>query len=466
MLPNNFTTHINNTVGFNEKEFLAAMSEKPLTSIRINLQKTNDTAAILDQFGGATPVAWCSSGYYLKERPSFIFDPLWHAGAYYVQEASSMFIEHVVKQLLDFSTPLTLLDLCAAPGGKSTLLQSLLNNESVLVANEVIKTRVAILEENIIKWGSHNTIVTNSDPKQFANLPNTFDVILLDAPCSGSGMFRKDEEAYQEWSPEHVNLCAQRQKRIIADAWPCLKDDGYLIYSTCSFSEEENEAIVDWALENFKATTIDISYHHQWGITKTQSKNNQGVGYRFWPHLTQGEGLFLTILQKKENITNPKRTDPKVKKNKSKEKIYQLTEKNKELLLAFYEPKPTDIFLQHQEALLKITQSLAEVLAKLKPFVYIKYLGVTLGDLHEKTFIPHHALALMTNYPNNLAKVNLDKATAIEYLQTKTLHVALHQKGWGLAQHQGYNLGWLKYVGNRTNNYYPKPYRILSEYKG
>ena len=180
------------------------------------------------------------------QRPSFTFDPLFHAGTYYVQEASSMFLEQALKQSVDLSQPLRVLDLCAAPGGKSTLLQSLLNKESLLVSNDVIKSRAAILEENIVKWGAANVVVTNNDPAHFARLENYFDAIVIDAPCSGSGLFRRDPEAINEWSENNVQLCSQRQQRIVADVWPALKQNGILIYSTCSYSAEEDEAILDW----------------------------------------------------------------------------------------------------------------------------------------------------------------------------------------------------------------------------
>src|SRR4030095_5372686 len=211
-------------------------------------------------------------GYYLPERPVFTLDPLFHAGVYYVQEASSMFLEQALKQSVDLSQPIKILDLCAAPGGKSTLIESLLNEESLLVSNEVIKTRVNVLQENITKWGGKNVVVTNNDAKDFARLENYFDVIVVDAPCSGSGLFRKDPEAVAEWSPGNVALCSQRQMRILADVFPSLKKNGILIYSTCSYSEKEDELILDWIKESFEVRSLRFDVQPAWQIVESCSK--------------------------------------------------------------------------------------------------------------------------------------------------------------------------------------------------
>src|SRR5690242_11654187 len=217
------------------------------------------------------PVPWCQYGYYLKERPSFTLDPQFHAGAYYVQEASSMFLEQALKNSADLSRPVKVLDLCAAPGGKSTLVDSIISPESLLVSNEVIKTRVNTLADNITRWGRANVVVTNNDPKDFARLRGFFDVMIIDAPCSGSGLFRKDPEAIREWSPENVIHCKLRQQRILTDALPALGKAGILIYSTCSYSTEENEAICDWIIDNFSMENITVPVKEDWGIVPSFS---------------------------------------------------------------------------------------------------------------------------------------------------------------------------------------------------
>src|SRR6187549_714421 len=227
--------------GFNEEAFIKVHeSGEQVTSVRVNPFKQFEILNLKSQ------IPWTEYGYYLETRPSFTFDPIFHAGCYYVQEASSMFLEHALKQTVDLSQPLKVLDLCAAPGGKSTHLLSLISKESLLVGNEVIRSRANILADNIMKWGRSNVIVTNNDPRNFQRLENYFDVIVVDAPCSGSGLFRRDPEAIEEWSEQSVELCSQRQQRILADILPALKNGGVLIYSTCSYSKQEDELICDW----------------------------------------------------------------------------------------------------------------------------------------------------------------------------------------------------------------------------
>ncbi|MGZ3814731.1 MAG: hypothetical protein ACXVJN_23130 [Mucilaginibacter sp.] len=237
--PQNFLNLLAGSPGFDSENFTKAhqISESP-TSIRLNPFK-------ISSIKGDSRVPWCNEGFYLDSRPSFTFDPLFHAGCYYVQEASSMFIDHILHYINKDSDGIKVLDLCAAPGGKSTLINSALKSNDLLVANEIIKTRVPVLTDNLTRWGTSNSIVTNNDPKDFGRLKGFFDIILVDAPCSGSGMFRKDPAAMNEWSEANVNLCHQRQERILADIYPSLKEDGYLIYSTCSYSVEENEDILD-----------------------------------------------------------------------------------------------------------------------------------------------------------------------------------------------------------------------------
>ncbi|HEY6063723.1 MAG TPA: RsmB/NOP family class I SAM-dependent RNA methyltransferase, partial [Chitinophagaceae bacterium] len=249
-LPGAFLDSLTGVKGFDKEAFEKVHAlGKQVTSIRVNPAKASmgkGEWSIGDSihhspFTSHHKIPWTDVGYYLDTRPSFTFDPLFHAGCYYVQEASSMFLEQALRQTVDLSKPVKVLDLCAAPGGKSTHIQSLISKESLLVSNEVIRSRVNILKDNIIKWGCENVVVTNNDPKDFGRLKYYFDVIVVDAPCSGSGLFRRDANAINEWSKNSVQLCSQRQQRILADVWPALKKDGILIYSTCSYSKEEDE---------------------------------------------------------------------------------------------------------------------------------------------------------------------------------------------------------------------------------
>ncbi len=274
---------------------------KQVVSIRLNPMKLLPAPVDGLNSRGSTgrKIPWSSFGYYLDERPSFTFDPLFHAGQYYVQEASSMFLEQVLRQTTDLSRPLKVLDLCAAPGGKSTLIQSLISAESLLVSNEVIRARAAILEENMVKWGGANVVITQNDPRDFQRMENYFDVLVVDAPCSGSGLFRREPEAIGEWSLDNVRLCSQRQQRILADCWPALKQGGLLIYSTCSYSRQEDEDILDWLIPAFGAESLPLALKNEWNIVETVSKKG-GYGYRFYPDKLEGEGLFIAAIRKND----------------------------------------------------------------------------------------------------------------------------------------------------------------------
>ena len=276
----------------------ALQTEVPV-SIRPNRTKCDKSVE-----GEAIP--WATSGMYLKNRPTFTFDPLFHAGCYYVQEASSMFVERVLREYV--KEPVVMLDLCAAPGGKSTLCRSALPEGSLLVANEVMRNRSQILAENLVKWGHPEVIVTNNDPADFTDLTHLFDVILTDVPCSGEGMFRKDPVAVEEWSVENVDICWQRQRRILTDIWPSLKPGGLLIYSTCTFNSEEDEVNVAWIARELGAEILEVPTEEGWGITGNLIGKDFPV-YRFMPHKTRGEGFFLAVLRKRPEVLDdtPKR---------------------------------------------------------------------------------------------------------------------------------------------------------------
>ncbi len=284
--------------------FLNALHEKPSVSIRLNPSKPNthhpstlfQSLPYGGRLGGATPIPWCSTGYYLDDRPAFTFDPLLHAGAYYVQESSSMFLESVMKEYV--TEPVCMLDLCAAPGGKSTLARTLLTPDSLLISNEPIRNRAQILSENVQKWGYPQHIVTNNYPKDFRKAKMLFDVILTDVPCSGEGMFRKDEGAIREWSPKNVEHCWKLQRDIVSDIWSCLRPGGILIYSTCTFNTKENEENVRWIADELGADILPVTTDASWNITGSLLKGFDEPVYRFIPGKTPGEGLFMAVLRK------------------------------------------------------------------------------------------------------------------------------------------------------------------------
>lgn len=406
-------------------------------------------------FDGKVP--WSTNGLYLSERPSFTLDPLFHAGAYYVQEASSMFLEEAIKQTVDLSQSIKVLDLCAAPGGKSTLIQSLLNKESLLVSNEVIKTRVNILSENITKWGAANVIVTNNDAKDFQRLPGYFDVIVVDAPCSGSGLFRKDPGAVSEWSLQNVELCSQRQQRILADVLPALKENGILIYSTCSYSEEEDEQIADWLVDNFKLESKKLTTAAAWGIIETQTSKYGAYGYRFYPDKVKGEGFFIAALKKKGTGSGGWEA------GKKKNKLEKTSSKETDVVTPFLKQANDFFFFKQNEESIAFPELLAEDLTAVQNALYIKKAGVKLGAIIRNELIPDHELAVSTIVNESIISVDVDEDTALQYLRKQDIIINASQKGWALIQFNQLPLGWVKILPNRINNYYPKEWRILNK---
>ncbi|MEO6252218.1 MAG: RNA methyltransferase [Ferruginibacter sp.] len=468
-LPKELIQSLQSIKGFNEEAFKAAHeSGSQITSVRINPFKLPESK--IPPLGGGGAVPWSSNGYYLPQRPSFTLDPLFHAGAYYVQEASSMFVEEVLKQTVDLTKPLKILDLCAAPGGKSTLIQSVISKESLLLSNEVIKTRVNVLSENITKWGAVNTIVTNNDPADFKRLQNYFDVIVVDAPCSGSGLFRKDPDAIEEWSEKNVNLCAQRQQRILSDVFSSLKEGGVLIYSTCSYSQQEDEEISDWLVKQFAVSSLQLAIEASWGIVETISEKEKAYGYRFYPDRVKGEGFFIAAFKKGfsgiEGYGEVKIKKSKIKSQKSKVKSKKkdiLTDKEGEGLRPYLENVSDLFFIKQNEELIAMPIHLENDLAVIQSSLYIKKAGVKLGTMIRNELIPAHDLAVSTIINNNIPVIDVDMETALQYLRKEELKIQSGTKGWVLLTHQHLPIGWIKVMPNRINNYYPAAWRILNK---
>ena len=294
VLHKEFVAQMSAELGDHEAALLvdALMCAPQPTSVRYNPHKVSPLPE-----GEVVP--WCASeGRYLPTRPSFTLDPHFQAGRYYVQEAASMFVGHLLVEALGGEVPrgVRVLDMCAAPGGKTTLYSALVGDRGVVVANEVIRTRALTLADNVMRWGVGNTVVTSNDPSHFGSLEGWFDVVAVDAPCSGEGMFRKSEEARREWSPDNVRLCAARQRRIVADAWKALRPGGVLLYSTCTFNRTENEENMAWLTEEFECEHIGVECPEEWGIVRTRA----GVAecFHFYPHRTSGEGLFAAVVRK------------------------------------------------------------------------------------------------------------------------------------------------------------------------
>jgi 16S rRNA C967 or C1407 C5-methylase (RsmB/RsmF family)/NOL1/NOP2/fmu family ribosome biogenesis protein len=461
-LPDSLMNSLTSVAGFDREAFEKMhTSAEQVTSIRINPSKILQ-ASKSPSFGGSVgevAVPWSKYGYYLDRRPSFTFDPLFHAGCYYVQEASSMFLEQALQQTVDLSRPLKVLDLSAAPGGKSTHIQSLISKESLLVSNEVIRSRANTLKENIIKWGTDNVIVTNNDPKDFSKLGDYFDVIVADLPCSGSGLFRREPAAIDEWSDNNVALCSQRQQRILADALPALKKDGMLIYSTCSYSKEEDEQITEWltgtlALNDqgpaFESCRLSIEKFP--GVIETRSGNG-AYGYRFWPDKIKGEGFFIACFRKRAGGETETRYMGKMM-NPGKKELETIS---KWIRMGDHE------LIRYENTIYawpsRLTADMSYILSKLK----VIYSGVRAGELMKDKLVPDHALAMSKLVSDSVERVELNYEQAIQYLQRKDLKIGGIETGWKLACYQGHPLGWMNVLVNRINNYYPKELRILKE---
>lgn len=447
-LPSEFITRTQALPGVDFAQLESALQTEPPVSIRINKAKG------IIQPGGET-VAWCETGCYLPERLSFTFDPLFHAGAYYVQEAASMFLEQAIKAHVH--TPVNCLDLCAAPGGKSTHLISLLPEGSLLVSNEVIRSRSHILAENTMKWGNPNVIVTNNDPAEIGRLTHLFDVVVTDVPCSGEGMFRKDPESIHEWSEANVSLCAARQRRILHDIWDALKPGGILIYSTCTYNTEENEENIDFIVQELGAEVLPIPVNEAWRITGAL-KYSHPI-YRFFPHKTKGEGFFLAVLRKTGEKGLASRHNSRNKKEKGKTILPVPPVVGSWLLqpeLFHLETRGSGVQAIpaiHLPAYQLIADSLRIVSA-----------GIRMCEIKGKDLIPEHHLALSTALNNEaFPSVEVDWEDAIRYLRKESVTLNPEvEKGYILITYKELPLGFVKHLGNRSNNLYPQEWRIRS----
>lgn len=443
--PEAFEKRIREDLGAEAASFFQALQEPSITSIRVNSSKWPEPPAHL------TAVDWAKDGYYLPERPLFTADPLFHAGAYYVQEASSMWIEQALTSWVDSSEPLLALDLCAAPGGKSTHLLELLPKGSLLVSNEVVKSRSHILTENLSKWGNAHSVVTRNYPADFQKLPLSFDLILVDAPCSGEGLFRKDAEAVKHWGEQACAICAGRQEEILEDILPLLKEDGLLLYSTCTYNPDENEARVEHLASEY---ALEILQLESFSGLKPKRSGNQVMGYQCYPHLVKGEGFFFAGLRKKHSDRRPKA--------KSKSSVFSALTKDQEKLLApqLKEGTGLDFFAKSNSIHLFPSPWKSEI-NQLQEHLFVLQAGTPVGEFIQKKFIPDPAWALSTALRKDaMPMVALDVEQALLYLAKAEVDWPASAQGWVLVTCQGLGLGWMKRMGNRVNNYWPSYWKI------
>ena len=422
---------------------MQSIDQTPSISLRTNPAKFNLPAS-------AEQILWCKTGLFLPRRPSFTLDPLFHSGAYYVQEASSMFMEQAFHQI-EHSTDRIVLDLCAAPGGKSTHLLSLIDRNDLLVANEVIRSRVSVLNENIRKWGHQNVVVCNNDPADFSNLEGLFDLILIDAPCSGEGLFRRDPSAIQQWSVDTTILCATRQRRILADIWPALKTGGHLIYSTCTFNPAENEENLQWLAQNNNLESIRIPLQESWGVEEIQI--NGLYGYRFLPQNVKGEGFFLTLIRKKDG------SDSFSISKKIKSRLEKMPKQFAEI--RNWLNTSNSEFFAKSEYLIAFPEDKISILNILSEQLRVISYGLPVAQFKKNDLLPEHTYALSVDRNTDIfGTIELDLRDALLFQKREEIKINSTVKGWMLVQYQGIPLGFIKNLGNRANNYFPKEWRI------
>lgn len=430
-----------------------ALDDAAPVSIRLNPKKPCRLPAEADG-----RVAWCGDGVYLAERPAFTFDPHLHAGGYYVQEAASMFVEQAFRRM--DTAPGRVLDLCAAPGGKSTLWRTLLPDGALLVANEPVRQRAQVLAENLAKWGHPDVVVTNAWPADFAALPGFFDVVAADVPCSGEGMFRKDAGAVEEWSPAAVSLCAERQMDIVRAVWPALRTGGYLVYSTCTFNRYEDEDNVRRICDELGAEPVGIDTPADWNIAPDATGGHLPVA-RFLPHRTRGEGFFLALLRK--TAETPAGTRERRRRKAAKERSVA----GAATLAGWLRDGGRFRLVRTGETQISaLRETLADDMLRVRDTVHTLQAGVPLAEEKGRKLVPCHELALSTERAETaFPRARLDREQAIAYLRREALTLAPDvPRGYVTATYEGHALGFLNNLGARANNLYPQEWRIRSRH--
>lgn len=446
-----------------------ALLTAPSVSIRENRRKPSPDYASID-IDGVVP--WCAAGRYLSSRPSFTLDPAMHQGRYYVQDASSMFLSHVVNTLVgDSAAPLLALDACAAPGGKTTALIDALPDGSVVVANEYVPKRAAILKENIIKWGYPGVVVTRDDTARIARACRDFDVVVADVPCSGEGMMRKDKTAVEQWSPALVDECVARQREIVANLWDAVAPGGYLIYSTCTFNRKENELMVEHMVRDLGAESVRIPVEPDWNITP--GVDTSCHCYRFLPGLTRGEGLFMAVLRKPGEAERGKGLACRGGKKPAGKKASRrpsaaaaVNVRDVAAAAAKWLSRDGGYELTVDEGRVNaVPGNMSALSCALSERLNVIHHGVCVGEIKGGAIIPSQSLAMSQALSiDAFPRVELSREAALDYLRREALTLPDGTpKGFVLVCYESYPLGFVKNLGSRANNLYPSEWRVLTK---
>ena len=448
-LPEEFVRSMREMLGDEAERLFSALDTPAEVSIRVNPAKPAEV------FEGEA-IGWSPNGRYLAERPQFTLDPLMHGGAYYVQEASSQFVAHILRQ--DNLEGERVLDMCAAPGGKTTVYSSLVGRRGLVVANDINRGRTLALSDNVQRWGMGNVVVTCNEPEHIGAFEQWFDVVAVDAPCSGEGMFRKMDEAREEWTPASVEQCVARQRDILAEAWRALRPGGKLIYSTCTFNDREDEGVVRWLVEEYGDEIVAaerVDTEDKWGIIRSDIGPFQC--FHFYPHSARGEGFFAAVACKAEGVA--KRRTPKGRRkvfttlqSKDLAEVSRWVDDAKKMSFRCV----GDIVYGYNSAVMEDVTQLSESLS-------VVYSGVAMGQIFKGTLKPEHSLALFVGRNRDVVpEVELSLEDAQNYLRRQDIDAKQFSEGVNVVTYKGVAIGFIKRIGARCNNMYPKDLRILN----
>ena len=447
-LPERFIEIMRDAIGEDAEKLFAALDTEPAVSLRLNPAKPAEC------FEGEA-VGWCKWGRYLAERPQFTLDPLLHGGAYYVQEASSQFVAHLLANR-DMEGA-KVLDMCAAPGGKTTIYSTLVGRKGLVVANDISHSRAMALADNVQRWGMGNVVVTCNEPSHIGAFAHWFDVVAVDAPCSGEGMFRKMEEARSEWTPSSPEVCAERQREILAEAWRVLRPGGTLIYSTCTFNPTEDEGVVEWLMEEYGdelERADDVALEDSWGVERSDIGAFQS--FHFYPHKARGEGFFAAVARKSDGVV--RRSMPKARR-----KLFAAPAKaDVKELSRWVDDASEHTFMMVGEDIYAYNSAVADAIVTLSENLSVVYSGVAMGRIFKQKLKPEHPLALYVGLNKDVVPmVEVSLEDAVEYLRRGDIASSQFAEGINVVGYKGVPIGFVKRIGARCNNMYPKDLRIV-----